>query len=392
MKKLILFFTIWLVILGVKAQVFDDPAFTNPARKALEHVYNLEFKEANTILNRLKITYKDHPAPFFLSAVSGWWQAYLSEQTAPNYEEIEELLDQSIEINDEYEDREDFELEYTYFKFMGYALKAKAHAAQGEWWKGVNAARKVISPLKAGFKFTERRPEFFFSSGIYHYYAATYADEYLIVKPFMVFFPNGDAKLGLEEMEKAAAVDNFAQVESMFYLGYIYLDEINQPKKGLAVTRKLAERFPKNTWFQADYAHALLINGQHSEAQVILQKLIDTYQQQPGANTQNITSQTSTYTTHLMLKVYHYFGKSMLFGEQAYQEAKGYLEKSFAMAKLAEVEEDNLLAEGMYYIGRCYDGLGMRAKAIEAYKEALDMDQNVYIKDEAKACIKTPCD
>ena len=392
MKKYILFFFAWVLLLQAKAQVFDDPAFTLPARKALDHVYNLEFQKANTLLQELTTHYTDHPAPYFLLAVSGWWQAYISEETAPNYEYIEEMLEKSLELNDELEDKEDFELEYTYFKFMGYALKAKAHTAQGEWWKGVNAARKVISPLKDGFKFTERRPEFYFSSGLYHYYAATYADEYVIAKPFMVFFPNGDAELGLAEMEKAAAVDNFAQVECMFYLGYIYLDEINKPEKGLAVTRQLAERFPKNTWFQADYAHALIRNGKHQAGEAILTKLISVYESQVNSATSNITSLTSTYTTHMSIKAYHYLGKSRLMGAKAYQEAIDHFETSMAMAKLAKVEEDNLLAEGMYYIGRCHDAMGDREKAVAAYKEALDMDQNVYIKKQAKACLKVPCE
>jgi tetratricopeptide (TPR) repeat protein len=68
-----------------------------------------------------------------------------------------------------------------------------------------------------------------------------------------------------------------------------------------------------------------------------------------------------------------------------------YFEKSEAMATLAKVEEDNLLAEDTYLKGRCFDGLGLRDKAIAHYKEALDMEGNIYIRDDAKGCLKTPC-
>jgi tetratricopeptide (TPR) repeat protein len=92
-----------------------------------------------------------------------------------------------------------------------------------------------------------------------------------------------------------------------------------------------------------------------------------------------------------MIKVYQYLGKIYLFKDKRYEQAKGYFEKSETMAKLANVEEDNLLAEDTYYIGRCYDGLGMREKAIAHYEKALDMEGNIYIRDEAKECLKSPC-
>lgn len=390
-KSFILAFFLTFTILNSYAQVFDDPDFNREAQKGVELLYNFEFDAAEAVFLPLKEKYPDHPAPYFLLATNRWWQNYLSAKTPLYYKYVESMIEKSLELNENLADKPQYDMEYTFFQFMGYALKARVSSAQGNWWTAANAARKIISPIKNGFQYTDTRAEFAFASGIYHYYAATYPNEFPIVKPFMAFFPDGNEELGLQELKIAAATKHYAQIECLFYLSYIHLEERTDWADGLKVTKTLKQRFPKNTWFRADYAHALILNDQYTEARKVLHQMISIFERKSGYNTRNIHSKNTRYTTHLMIKVYQYVGKIYLFKDNNYEQAMDYFEKSEAMAVLANVEKDNLLAEDMYYKGRCFDGLGLREKAIEHYKEALDMDGNIYIRDEAKACLKTPC-
>lgn len=372
-------------------QVFEDPEFDRQAQKGIELLYNFEFDAAEAAFLPLKEKYPNHPAPYFFLATNRWWQNYLSAKTPLYYKYVGEMIEKSLELNEQLEDKPQYHMEYTYFQFMGYALKARVNSAQGNWWTAANAARKIISPIKQGFQYVDTRAEFAFASGIYHYYAEVYPREYPIVKPFMAFFPDGNEELGLKELKIAASKPNYAQVECLFYLSYIYLEERSDWVDGLKVATNLAGRFPKNTWFQADYAHALLLNKQYTEARKILHQMVATFESRSGYNTQNINSKQSRYTSHLMIKVYQYLGKIYLFNDNNYEQAMDYFEKSEAMATLAKVEEDNLLAEDTYLKGRCFDGLGLRDKAIAHYKEALDMEGNIYIRDDARECLKAPC-
>jgi tetratricopeptide (TPR) repeat protein len=391
MQKLLLGFLACCFPFWLSAQIFNDSVFQEKAWKGVNYLYDLRFDKAAAVFEELKQAYPEHPAPYFLLGTNRWWQNYLAEETPIYYDYVEDILEMSLEKNEKLEEQPDLAMEYTYFEFMGRALLSKVHAAQGEWWSAVNAARKVMGPIKEGFAYTDVRPEFAFASGLYHYYAETYPDEYPVVKPFMVFFPNADAELGLKEMEQAAAKKNYAQIECLFYLSYIYLEERKEWKKGLRVTQTLTQKYPNNSWFQADHAHALLLNDRYDQARKVLAKLVKKFEAQPGHDTQNIDSRNSIYTSHLMIKVYQYMGKVALFGDREGKAAIEWFEKSEKMARFAQVEEDHLLAEDMYYKGRSYDLLGQREQARQAYKTALKMDGNLYIKDDAKACLKSPC-
>lgn len=390
-KRFKLIFLFSFSLLFSHAQVFDDPVFDREAKRGIEFLYNFEFDAAEAVFLPLKEKYPNHPAPYFFLATNRWWQNYLSAKTPLYYKFVGSMIEKSLELNEQFEDQPEHHMEYTYFQFMGYALKARVNAAQGNWWTAANAARKIISPIKEGFQYVDKRAEFAFASGIYHYYAEVYPREYPMVKPFMAFFPDGDEALGIRELKIAASKPNYAQVECLFYLSYIHLEERSDWLEGLEVARKLTTRFPKNTWFKADYAHALILNKEYTEARKILHQMVSIFERKSGHSTRNIHSRQSRYTTHLMIKVYQYLGKIYLFKDHEYEKAMDFFEKSEAMARLASVEEDNLLAEDMYYKGRCFDGLGVREKAIQHYKKALGMDGNVYIRDEAKECIKAPC-
>jgi tetratricopeptide (TPR) repeat protein len=390
-KSFTLAILLTLSIFTSRAQIFEDPDFEREAQKGVELLYNFQFDAAEAVFLPLKDKYPNHPAPYFFLATNRWWQNYLSAQTPLYYKYVNSMIEKSLELNEQLADKPKLHMEYTFFQFMGNALKARVNAAQGNWWTAANAARKIITPIKEGFQYSNTRGEFAFASGIYHYYAEVYPREFPIVKPFMVFFPDGNEELGLRELKVAASQQHYAQIECLFYLSYIHLEERSDYADGLIVARTLHQRFPKNTWFRADYANALILNNQYTEARKILHQMISTFESKSGYNTRVIHSKQSRYTSHLMIKVYQYLGKIYLFKDKRYEQAKGYFEKSETMAKLANVEEDNLLAEDTYYIGRCYDGLGMREKAIAHYEKALDMEGNIYIRDEAKECLKSPC-
>ena len=372
------------------AQVFNNPSFKTEVQGGLDLMYNMEYDAAEKVFLSIEHQYPDHPVGPFMKAMNRWWQTYISINTDHYYEFIEEQLDLALEKNEALEDIPSLEQEYTFFAFMCYALQGRLHAYRKEYFAAIGSARKVISPLKKSLKYVGQQPEFYMVAGLYHYYVATYGEFYPIVKPLMYFFPDGDKELGLQEMALAAGTQSFTQTEAGFFLGYIYLDELPDVTKGLQVTRQLSLKYPGNTWFETDYARGLLKTGQYEKGEAIIDRLITSYEAQSGHATRNISSLESRYTTHLMIKVYHYKGLAALYREKHFLKAIHFFEKSKQMAKLAKVEQDEYLAGNQYYMGVCYDNLQQRGKAIQAYEETLEMDENYYYKADAKKNLKSP--
>ncbi|MEM6801367.1 MAG: tetratricopeptide repeat protein [Bacteroidota bacterium] len=387
MRAILISLLLLLQLWKLPAQVFEDQYFRTEVKKGLDKVYNLDFESGERVFSGLKEKYKDHPGPYFLLALNRWWQSYIS--TTPAYHAyILEQLNTSLELNKTFKEKEQLALEYTFFQYMGYAFKTRLLILQREWVSAANNGRKALKYLEKGFDFVEKAPEFYFSSGIYHYYAATYPENHSYVKPFMVFFPNGDETLGLKELHKASEAQNFTQIEALFYLGDIYLEEKKSFPEALKLKARLAKSYPNNTWFAADYARSLIFSNQYSKSASILAELEKNFETQPGHQDKQITSLDSRYTTLLMMRVYHYIGLCKMRQQLDYEQAIEYFDKSMKMAKLAKVAADPHLPANMYHKGLCKEKMDLLPEAIMAYEEALDLEENEGVKDLAKTRLK----
>ncbi|MDX2246378.1 MAG: hypothetical protein SF052_06370 [Bacteroidia bacterium] len=393
MKGFYFLFILFLFCIGnLSAQLnsFKDQTFRAEADKGLRFMYNMEFDRAEWVFNKLKNQHPEHPAGYFLLGMNRYWQTYISETTPDFYDYTEKQLLLSLEKNKKLEKIPTAYPEYIFFEFMNNALVARLYALRRNWLPAVNAARKTLTPVKAGLKLTKDAPEIYFLAGIYHYYVATYHNYYPLVRPFLAFFPDGNEQLGLEEIETAGRISNFTQREANFFLIYIYLDETKRLDKGLTVAKSLSQEFPMNTWFQADYARGLIKNHRYTEGEKILLEIQQKFELQSGWNSRMISSIESRYQTFLMIKAYHYLAITQIYLHKDYTKAMSLLKKSNDMARIAGVKEDNYLAGNEYYAGVCYDNLKKREEALTAYHNTLSMAENTEYKDLAKVHLKTP--
>ncbi|WNJ18855.1 hypothetical protein [Pontibacter sp. G13] len=372
----------------IKGQAFDDEVFRKTSQDGLSLTYQMDYAAAHAKFMELKRAYPEHPGPYFLLAFNRWWQTYLDIPMETYYGYIEDQLEMCLEKNKELEDTKP--REYVFFQFMGYALKARVASYRREWMAAVNSARKVVGPLKESLEFVGDENEFYLPAGLYHYYVATYHEFYPVVRPFLYFFPDGDKELGLEELISAGELPGMTQYEALFYLTYIYLDEIKDLPKGLAITQKLVNDFPSNTWYACDYGRALMLNGKFNQADEVLGELIARFEQQSQFDTRRIDSKESTLTSFLMIKIYQCRGQLEVLRGGSLDEAVKLFNKSRTSAHLAGVENHAYLVADTFWEGAVMDLQGNRSGAIEKYKQVQKMDDNALYKELAKQYTKAP--
>lgn len=379
-----------MIIISASAQLFENPEFRNRASVGMTMVYQLQFEAANSHFLKLEADFAGHPAPHFLLALNRWWQSYLSPTDDHFHPYIASELSNCLELNKPLKAIPAYELEYLFFQYMSYAFRARLYILQQNYWKAANSGRKALTYLKKGFEFTEQAPEFYFSSGIYHYYAEAYPRNHPIVRPFLFFFPDGDASLGLTELEKAATVPNFTQVEASFYLTSIYLHHEKDLRKARRVAQGLVSEYPNNIWFQLDLAEVLIAANTFPQATLILETAQRSFEQHPSHDQVHITSREQVLSTYVMMRAYHLLGR-ISFHKAAYRAALDLFQACNQMAALARIESNEMLPNNYLQIGYCYDRLGRREMAIQAYQKALKLPNNEAIKSRAKACIQAPC-
>lgn len=385
LRLLLCFGCLWPT-LRPRAQVFHDTTFRAEAARGLDYTYALDFAAADRVYRALKARYPRHPAPHFLMATNRWWQSYIST-TSHFHPEIHAQIDSVLALNEVLKEQPAHALEYTFFQYMGHALRTRLHILRQEWFYAANAGRKALPYLKDGLHYAQASPEFYFSAGIYHYYAATYPETHYYVRPFMVFFPNGDAKLGLQELEQAARTPNYTQAEAMYYLADIYLNQEQDTSRGLALGARLHQRYPGNTWFTLTYARALVVANQAQAALAHLDALVTAFEAQAGYRNRHITSLESRHTTLVMQYTYATRGRALFdLGQAAAAEAS--LRASLHCHHLSHRASDPYLPETWYYLGRSLSAQGRASEAQAAYRRCLDLPANEAVRAAAKAALE----
>jgi tetratricopeptide (TPR) repeat protein len=370
------------------AQIFDDAHFREVAAKGLKATYDCAFERANVAFMELREDYPSHPAPLFLMATNRWWQSYMSTTTY-YHPYIDSVVTLSLTLNDATLKKSTYQLEYNFFAYMGHALHARLATLRQEWFAAANRGRKALPYLGDCLTYTSESPEFFFAAGIYHYYAETYPQDHFYVRPFMIFFPNGNAALGVEELEQAVAVPNFTRMEAMYYLSYIYLEpNARDEAKALRVSSLLYREHPKNPWFACEYARVRVHLGQHQAALPTLDSLSAAYQALPEAGKRAYTSLTTPLTTKLMVRVEHYRGLCYLDGLGDDAQAMAAFESSLALAQLdGGLAGTDYLAANHFYLGNCYARVGRIAEARTAYEQVIALDGNERYEKRARKAL-----
>jgi tetratricopeptide (TPR) repeat protein len=123
-----------------------------------------------------------------------------------------------------------------------------------------------------GFKYMERNPEFYFSSGLYNYYVIRYPEDHPIVKPVVFFFKDGNREEGLRQMDVAVRKAVFTRTESAFYLARIYLKHEQRYDKAREYMASLTQKYPNNPIFLMKHIEALLLLNKFEEAQPFLER------------------------------------------------------------------------------------------------------------------------
>lgn len=359
-------------------QVFDDEHFRSLAADGLDAMYNCEFDQAHLQFTSLQAAYPNHPGPLFLMGTNRWWQSYLSADNQ-YHAYIDSVISLSIEANDEFLKESPHQIEYTFFGYMGYALRARLRTLQQEWLGAANQGRKALPFLSDCLAYTTESPEFYFAAGIYHYYAETYPRDHFYVRPFMVFFPNGDAELGVSELEQAVAVPNFTRPEAMYYLSYIYLEEVaRDPEKARQISAQLYREYPRNPWFACEYARVRVHTGYHAQALTVLDSLVNVYQ----------TIAELGLTDKLMVRVHHYRGLCLFHGRGHYEAAIEAFQQSIYLAEGNErLASSDYVPANYYYLACCYRRLDYSEEAKAAFRKVLASDNNERYEKRAKKAL-----
>jgi predicted Zn-dependent protease len=349
------------------AQILNDQATQQIILQALDKSYNLDFKEAEVLANKVKQKYPNHPATSLLPAISLYWQYLPLKDHLQEQEIYRGLMRKTISQAEALDSK--YSIEATFFALAAHSYLAMNEADNENTFKAVGHSKDAYKYMKHGMALIERNPEFYFSTGLFNYYIEQYPEDHSVVKPFMFFFQKGDKKLGLQQLEIGAKKAFFTRTEAAYYTVYINIKHENNMAKAYQYIRDLNEKYPANQLYQTRLAEVLILQGRYKDAEPLVKHIT--------SSPIKVFAQSGLVFEGIIIEKLHHNDA----------QAKVYYQKALQIAPPDKRFTENYFAMAYCGLARIAHRKGDITATKANYKKALTMTEYPIIKIEASKAL-----
>lgn len=331
-----------------------DPQVEIECTQAVNDMYNYKFDRAEKQFQILKLKYPDHPLPYFLMGLSTWWKM-LPNLNVKDYDDVFiAYMDSSITRAEKLYDNQEARVEAAFFLSGAYGFKAEFYGERNSYAKASFAGKNALKYLLDYKDNNTLSPEFLFGVALYNYYEVWIREEYPLLRPILLFFPNGDQTKGIDQLKEVSQNAFYTRTEAQYELARLYLDSVSTYDDAMELLGFLYQSYPDNPVFEKLYAKAAYYNGMYNKCEQISQDMIQKYNDHlPGYVDYGVRWAYyflgDIYRSGNRTKAKEYFQKSVEMSENSGATDQGYY--FLSLKNLAEIahEEKNAELEKEYY-------------------------------------------
>lgn len=366
--------------------LLEDTAHSMVER-GLDYMYNLNYAQADSIFTALTQRYPEHPAGYFLLALTDWWRIkpnIADEGAVKRYSKsYESRLQKTIDVSDKLLKENSDDIVGLFFKGAAYGYRARLKATHNpnvtsltEWFaifRDANEGRKALLECQ---KLAPSNSDVLLGSGLFHYYVDAMPEKYPILKS--VSLPPGDKELGLQMLRIAAQKALYAKVEADYALLEIMANMERNWKEAMTISERLHTKYPNNPDFYKYYARSLYYNGRYAEAEQAWEDLL-----------KRVKARQSGYELSMVRQGLYYLGDIKLRSGNPEEAAKALAEAVKVNERLDE-ESSGYYTASILKLGNAYDKLGKRSEAVKQYKKVLELDDTSNYHERARKYLENP--
>lgn len=376
MKHIILLLLL-LAPVAVRAQWIEDPAIDALIKEGIRDTYNMKFEEADAAFHKVARAHPDHPAgPFFLAMVE-WWRILIDIENESRDDHFYDMLDAVIDMCDDRLEKNERDVVGLFFKGGSIGFKGRLLANRKSWVKAATTGKEALPVVMDAAEIAPDNADLAFGTGIYDYYAAVLPDRYPVLKPLMVFLPEGNKSLGLKELKHAADKGRYANFESMYFLMQVYYSLENKPSAALTYARKLNGEFPDNPVFHRYLGRTYIKLGNWESAAEVFAEI-----------TKSAIAKKRGHSMRMHREAQYYLGYNAMLTRQL-GDAKKYLVECDRLSREVDDEPTGFMIMANLRMGQVHDMQKERSYAIKQYDKVLRMPDFKGSHDLAKKYKKT---
>lgn len=372
-------FCLCLAASPAKSQWIGDPEIEAKLQKGIDYIYNISFDSARAQFKQVVKLKPDHPAGYFFLATVEWWSILIDINNTSRDDRFYSMLDRVVDICDRRLDKDEHDVSALFFKGGALGFQGRLHGNREDWVKAANAGRQALPIVREAYKLAPENNDILLGIGIYNYYADIVPDKYPFVKPFMVFFPKGDKKKGIEQLRKASEKATYANVEATYFLLQLLQNYEGRYEEALALALKLHNRYPRNPVFDKYVGRCYIAMNQTANAEQTFNDIL-----------QKVKNHQAGYADLIEREAHYYLGFND-FNNAKYDEALRHLYRCDELSRTLEKDEQTgFMVLANLRIGMVYDMQMKRQLAIDQYNKVLKMDDFQNAHEQAQRYLKIP--
>lgn len=361
------------------SSVFSDPWVLEHAEHALEDLYRMNYDQADSVFTLIGERFPDHPIGPFLSSLVTWWKILpvLTVDDETHDRRFLRQMDEVIRRSDRLLRRDRNSYDGHFFKGAAHGFRGRLYSDRESWLKAAQDGRAALDHVFKVAESDTSNADALFGVGVYDYFAAAIPDQYPVVRPLMIFFPDANQARGLRRLERVVDEGRFIHTEAAWFLLQIHLVFEPDYTQALRYARWLRGNYPENALFHLMEGRVYIKWGQWEEAAVIFREVADHYD-----------AGTRGYLRPLASQAQYFLGRdAMRLGD--HRRALGHFDR------VAEIEnpydhDSYVLVQAQLRKGMVHDLLGERDLARQAYRRVVRMDDRGSSRERARRYLNEP--
>jgi len=344
---------------------------TATIRRGIDLLYDLDYQAALTNFSALLPKWKDHPAPWFFTAMV-WWikcSQYDDEERSGAY--FSRAIRLAISKSRSLLENDPANPAGIFYLAGSLGFSGRFSLMQGSLVPAVTTGWEAYRLLQTHTNAFRNNRDILLGTGLFNFYAGRIPKEARAIASMLGI--RGNWQLGVSQLEEVSRLGIFAKTEAEMALAHIHTYDLRDGYSGLRYTQALMERYPHNPEFRLQYAENLLATGQSGKAIETVTKGLE------------LTTSGWYRPTHrfrficLMGKIHHTAVR--------YHETLDWLNKAIAMKDQAN--RGNFLAWAYVRRGDALVHLGNRTFGLRDYHTAIELDPAGSAGEAAQQRIKT---
>lgn len=343
------------------------------------HIYNIEFEEAEEKFNFLIDKYPNHPSGYFLSAMVDWWKITLYRYTDKINKDFLRKIDKTIDVSEYLLSEVENDITGLFFKGGALGYRARFYSNEKEWFSAASDGKEAFEIMIESHKLAPGNHDIMLGTGIYNYFSEAIPESYPLLKPLVYFFPPGNKKIGLLQLRASMNYARYTKVEAQVTLMQIYYSFEKDFQQAHYYANDLFEKYPKNPYFHRYLGRCEVKLGNW-------QKIEDTWRD----ILKNCLKRKTGYDNLTAREALYYVGLALQ-RRKEYETAIRYLTKCIEVSEFVDYDEETgFLISAHVKLALLLDKTGKRKEAIKLYKQILKMKDYDNSHNTAKKYLENP--